>query len=60
MAATATTRLSRTGDDLWKSSNKLNAEIFTMTYGALVVQLLKDFEDFSQVNIQLDKMLAVL
>lgn len=33
-----------------------NAELFTLTYGALVVQLIKDYEDYSQVNKQLDKM----
>lgn len=38
------------------SSAFKNAELFTMTYGALVVQLIKDYEDYSQVNKQLDKM----
>lgn len=33
-----------------------NAELFALTYGALVVQLVKDYEDYDQVNIQLDKM----
>ena len=33
-----------------------NAELFTLTYGALVVQLIKDYEDYAQVNKQLDKM----
>jgi hypothetical protein len=33
-----------------------NSEIFTLTYGALVVQLIKDYEDYSAVNVQLDKM----
>ena len=27
-----------------------------MTYGALVVQLIQDYEDYSEVNKQLDKM----
>jgi len=27
-----------------------------LTYGALVVQLIKDYEDYSEVNKQLDKM----
>ena len=33
-----------------------NSELFSLTYGALVVQLIKDFEDYEQVNIQLEKM----
>lgn len=33
-----------------------NTEIFTLTYGALVVQLVKDYEDYAEVNKQLDKM----
>lgn len=33
-----------------------NSEIFTLTYGALVVQLIKDYEDYSAVNVQLDRM----
>ena len=27
-----------------------------MTYGALVVQLIQDYEDYAQVNTQLEKM----
>lgn len=33
-----------------------NAELFSLTYGALVVQLIKDYEDYGEVNKQLDKM----
>ena len=33
-----------------------NAELFAMTYGALVVQLIQDYEDYTEVNKQLDKM----
>ncbi|KFD57243.1 hypothetical protein M513_01754, partial [Trichuris suis] len=35
---------------------KVNSELFSMTYGALVVQLLDDFESDEEVNSQLDKM----
>lgn len=35
-----------------------NAELFTLTYGALVAQLIKDFEEVDEVNKQLEKMLA--
>ncbi|KAL7422378.1 hypothetical protein Q5752_003024 [Cryptotrichosporon argae] len=44
------------GDDIWKRTDKVNAELFTLTYGALVVQLIKDYEDYGAVNAQLDKM----
>ena len=33
-----------------------NAEIFTLTYGSMVRQLLTDLEDVTEVNMQLDKM----
>ena len=36
--------------------NEQNSELFTLTYGSLVAQLIKDFEDDNAVNIQLEKM----
>ena len=33
-----------------------NAEIFTLTYGSVVRQLVADYEDVEEVNKQLDKM----
>ncbi|XP_048469136.1 trafficking protein particle complex subunit 3 isoform X3 [Rhincodon typus] len=33
-----------------------NSELFTLTYGALVTQLCKDYENDEDVNKQLDKM----
>ncbi|GAA5821444.1 hypothetical protein JCM10212_000088 [Sporobolomyces blumeae] len=42
--------------DAYQKSDKLNAELFSLTYGALVVQLVKDYEDYNQVNQQLEKM----
>lgn len=33
-----------------------NAELFTLTYGAVVAQLVKDYEDATEVNEQLDLM----
>lgn len=33
-----------------------NGELFSLTYGALVAQLLKDYEDDEEVNKQLEKM----
>ncbi|KAF6260821.1 NO signaling/Golgi transport ligand-binding domain-containing protein [Scenedesmus sp. NREL 46B-D3] len=35
---------------------QINAEIFTLTYGSLVRQLIADFEDLDEVNKQLEKM----
>jgi hypothetical protein len=33
-----------------------NSEIFTLTYGSVVRQLISDFEDLEEVNKQLDQM----
>ncbi|EAU88806.2 BET3 family protein [Coprinopsis cinerea okayama7 len=45
------------GEELWKGrSEKINAELFALTYGALVVQLIQDYEDYDEVNKQLEKM----
>jgi hypothetical protein len=35
-----------------------NAELFTLTYGAIVRQLLTDLEEVEEVNKQLDQMYA--
>eukprot|EP00039_Didymoeca_costata_P028911 m.22535 g.22535 ORF g.22535 m.22535 type:complete len:176 (-) comp7409_c0_seq3:1186-1713(-) len=39
-----------------KGSSKVSGELFTLTYGALVAQLVKDYEEPAEVNKQLDKM----
>lgn len=45
------------GEDVWKNrTEKINVELFTLTYGALVAQLIRDYEDYAEVNAQLDKM----
>jgi hypothetical protein len=33
-----------------------NLELFTLTYGAMVAQLLRDYEDPKEVNAQLEQM----
>ncbi|KAH3674220.1 hypothetical protein WICMUC_003462 [Wickerhamomyces mucosus] len=45
-------------DDIWKNKvEKVNAEVFTLTYGSIVAQLVRDFKnDYNQVNAQLEKM----
>ncbi|CEP60710.1 TRAPP complex core subunit BET3 LALA0_S01e17194g [Lachancea lanzarotensis] len=42
-------------DDIWKNKTaKINAELFTLTYGSIVSQLCTDYErDFVKVNNQL-------
>ncbi|KAI9139743.1 NO signaling/Golgi transport ligand-binding domain-containing protein [Paraphysoderma sedebokerense] len=53
----STKQYKQLGEDLWKSKvEKVNAELFTLTYGAIVTQLIKDYEDYSEVNKQLEKM----
>ncbi|KIK98713.1 hypothetical protein PAXRUDRAFT_133601 [Paxillus rubicundulus Ve08.2h10] len=55
--ATASKQYKAIGEDLWKGrTEKINAELFTLTYGALVVQLIQDYEDYAEVNKQLEKM----
>ncbi|KAJ3059920.1 transport protein particle 22 kDa subunit [Podochytrium sp. JEL0797] len=60
MAASTTAqqqRVRQTGEDIWKNrTDKINAELFTLTYGSMVAQLVKDYEDYNEVNVQLDKM----
>ncbi len=36
--------------------DRANNELFTLTYGAIVSQLLKDFDTPAEVSAQLDKM----
>ncbi|KAF9265546.1 transport protein particle complex subunit [Marasmius fiardii PR-910] len=56
MATTSKQYIAR-GEDLWKGrTEKVNAELFALTYGALVVQLIQDYEDYLEVNKQLEKM----
>ncbi|KZP12607.1 TRAPP I complex [Athelia psychrophila] len=57
MASTSVKQYKAIGEDLWKSrTEKINAELFALTYGALVVQLIQDYEDYAEVNKQLEKM----
>lgn len=63
LASSSTTSLLSTaarhktlGEELWKRTPKINGELFALTYGAMVVQLVRDYEDYSEVNVQLEKM----
>lgn len=46
----------RLGEQVWGKMPKVNAELLTLTYGSMVMQLIKDIEDVSQINEQLLKM----
>ncbi|XP_039833792.1 trafficking protein particle complex subunit 3-like isoform X2 [Panicum virgatum] len=46
----------KSGDALFASVDRVNAELFTLTYGAVVRQLLTDLEEVEEVNKQLDQM----
>eukprot|EP01103_Thecamoeba_quadrilineata_P018788 TRINITY_DN7364_c0_g1_i1.p1 TRINITY_DN7364_c0_g1~~TRINITY_DN7364_c0_g1_i1.p1 ORF type:complete len:210 (-),score=48.61 TRINITY_DN7364_c0_g1_i1:150-779(-) len=48
--------MKRTGEQAYSRAEKINAELFTLTYGSIVAQLMKDYEDVNEVNKQLEKM----
>eukprot|EP01114_Cavostelium_apophysatum_P018445 TRINITY_DN5703_c0_g1_i2.p1 TRINITY_DN5703_c0_g1~~TRINITY_DN5703_c0_g1_i2.p1 ORF type:complete len:215 (-),score=28.10 TRINITY_DN5703_c0_g1_i2:166-786(-) len=52
----ARANLARVGENVFKEVEKINAELFTLTYGSIVTQLLKDYEDIEEVNTQLETM----
>ncbi|XP_039209266.1 trafficking protein particle complex subunit 3 [Crotalus tigris] len=49
-------KMARQGSRGGGESKKMSSELFTLTYGALVTQLCKDYENDEDVNKQLDKM----
>ncbi|KAF3129808.1 transport protein particle 22 kDa subunit [Orbilia oligospora] len=54
----SSTSRARLGEEVWKlRTDKINAELVTLTYGSVVAQLCKDLDgDYVEVNKQLDKM----
>mmetsp|Transcript_15707 Transcript_15707/g.26822 ORF Transcript_15707/g.26822 Transcript_15707/m.26822 type:complete len:204 (+) Transcript_15707:118-729(+) len=46
---------SQAGQALWSKMPKANAELFALTYGSLVTELVRDYEDPIEVNAQLDR-----
>lgn len=44
------------GEACFQKVDKINGELFTLTYGAMVTQLLKDYEDEREVNDKLESM----
>lgn len=43
------------GQSLWAKMPKANAELFALTYGSLVTELVRDYEDPIEVNAQLER-----
>eukprot|EP00929_Paragymnodinium_shiwhaense_P105294 TRINITY_DN7024_c0_g1_i2.p1 TRINITY_DN7024_c0_g1~~TRINITY_DN7024_c0_g1_i2.p1 ORF type:complete len:217 (-),score=53.62 TRINITY_DN7024_c0_g1_i2:104-673(-) len=56
MARPGADKYSKIGDHAFSKMDKVNADVLALTYGALVSQLLRDFEDVDAVNAQLEKM----
>lgn len=46
----------RLGENVWSRMPKVNSELLTLTYGAMVMQLVKDYEEVPLINQQLEKM----
>jgi len=46
----------KTGDAAFSKVEKVNSELFSLTYGAIVTQILKDYEEVDATNEQLEKM----
>lgn len=44
------------GHALWQKMPKANAELFALTYGTLVTELVRDYETTQEVNEQIEKM----
>ncbi len=51
-----TRRLGSKGEAAFANMEKINAELFVMTYGAIVIQLIKDLRDIDKVNTKLESM----
>lgn len=54
MSSTGNKNWKQIGEDAWKRCEKINGDLFTLTYGSLVSQLLSD--DPTTVNAQLDRL----
>ena len=46
----------KVAEETWKRVDKVNAELFVLTYGSIVAQLCNDCDEYVEVNKQLDKM----
>ena len=43
------------GENAFQKMEKVNSDLFTLTYGAFVSQLVKDYENLDEVNARLEK-----
>ena len=48
--------LTASGHALWSKIPKANAELFALTYGSLVTELIRDYDNHNDVNAQLERM----
>ena len=48
--------MQRVGAVAFSKVEKINSELFSLTYGAIVTQLVADYEDEHEVNAQLLKL----
>lgn len=55
IVSTTMTSKAQAGTALWAKMPKANAELFALTYGSLVTELVRDYEDPIEVNAQLDR-----
>lgn len=46
----------RLGEAAWTKMPKVNAELFSLTYGSMVAQIVRDYEEADKINVQLEKM----
>ena len=46
--------LTRVGDIAYQRSDKCNSELLVLTYGVLVAQLIRDFEDVEDINAEIE------
>eukprot|EP01104_Vermistella_antarctica_P002800 TRINITY_DN13011_c0_g1_i1.p2 TRINITY_DN13011_c0_g1~~TRINITY_DN13011_c0_g1_i1.p2 ORF type:complete len:184 (+),score=64.49 TRINITY_DN13011_c0_g1_i1:120-671(+) len=46
----------RVGEQTFQKLDKINSELFTLTYGSIVNQLIADHDDVAEVNERLEKM----
>jgi len=54
--ASRTQNLQKLGEQAFAKIERINAELFTLTYGAIVCQLIKELDSIDEVNVQLEKM----
>mmetsp|Transcript_110805 Transcript_110805/g.220391 ORF Transcript_110805/g.220391 Transcript_110805/m.220391 type:complete len:191 (+) Transcript_110805:57-629(+) len=56
MARSGPDKYSKMGEGAFARMEKVNSDVLALTYGSLVTQLLRDYEDIDAVNAQLEKM----